>query len=134
MKSLLATLIVISLFVPTAWASDDGQTQPRLNQGGVLTANSSVDIISTTNGVGNVKGVHCKGFYSFNIKIFVDGGSAQTLPIDFAHYPADSEGEYYTGWIPLNVRFTSSIRVQLQRNAGPVASHLTTCVVSWALD
>ncbi len=108
---LLATFIVVSLFVPTAWASDDGQTQPRLNSTGIVFPNTSIDIVSTTNGVGNVKGVYCKSFNSSsgNINIFVDGGAAQVLAIQPGFYAADSNGENFTGWIPLNVRFTTSV-------------------------
>jgi hypothetical protein len=135
MKSyVLATLIVVSLFVPTAWASDDGQTQPRINSSGLNFANTSIDIITTTNGVGNVKGVYCKSSNSSsgNVNIFVDG-SAQTLAIQPSLYPADNNGDNVTGWIPLNVRFTTSIQVQLQKPNGSGTGSLK-CVVSWALD
>ena len=56
MKSFsLATLLVLSLFVPTALVSDDGQTQPRLDYGAVIFPNTSTDLISTTNGTGNIR-------------------------------------------------------------------------------
>lgn len=136
MKSfVLATLIVVSLFAPTAWASDDGQTQPRLTYNDRVFPNTSADIIGTTNGTGNIKGISCKSFNLSRgkINIFVNGGSAQVLDIEPGLYPADSNGENFTGWIPLNVRFTTSIRVQLEKQAGSGTGTLG-CVVSWALD
>ena len=136
MKSyVLATFLVLNLFVPTAFASDDGQTQPRLNQADLVLPNTSVNIIGTTNGSGNVKGVYCRSanLSSATINIYVNGGSAQALQITPIFYPEDVNGEKITGWIPLNVRFTSSIRVELQKafNSG---TGMVTCVVSWGLD
>ena len=136
MKSfVLATLIVISLFAPTAWASDDGQTQPRLTYAERVSPNTSIDIIGTTNGAGNIKGIYCKSinFSRGKINIFVNGGSAQVLEIEPGLYPADSNGDYFTGWIPFNVRFTTSIRVQLEKQAGS-GTGILGCQVSWGLD
>ena len=136
MKSyVLTTLIIVSLFVPTAQASDDGQTQPRLTKATLTGFNTSTDIIATTNGSGNVKGVHCKFIAEddASIKIYVNGGSAQTLFLETEDYPDDLSGNVSSGWIPLNVRFTSSIRVQLTRPSGAGGS-IVTCMVSWGLD
>ena len=136
MKSfVLATLIVVSLFAPTAWASDDGQTQPRLNYGDRTSPNTSTDIIGTTNGAGNIKGIYCSGFNLSRgrINIFVNGGSAQVLAIEPVPFPVDDNGAYITGWIPLNVRFTSSIRVQLEKQTGS-GTGILGCLVSWGLD
>jgi hypothetical protein len=59
--------------------------------------------------------------------------AAQSLTLNAGDYPVDPNGENFSGWIPLNVRFTSSIRVQLQKysNSG---YGWTPCIVSWALD
>jgi hypothetical protein len=136
MKSyVLTTLIIVSLFVPTAQASDDGQTQPRLTRATLSNLGTSIDIIGTTNGSGNVKGVQCKftNEDDASIKIYVNGGSAQTLFLETDLYPDDLSGNFSSGWIPLNVRFTSSIRVQLTRTGGATGS-LVTCGVSWGLD
>ncbi len=136
MKSyVLTTLIIVSLFVPVAQASDDGQTQPRLTRGTLTGTSTSTDIIGTTSGSGNVKGVHCKFIAEddASIKIYVNGGSAQTLFLETDLYPEDFSGNVSSGWIPLNVRFTSSIRVQLTRASGASGS-MVTCIVSWGLD
>jgi hypothetical protein len=135
MKSyVLTTLLVLSLLPPTtALASDDGQTQPRLNHAAAIFPNTSVDVLPTTNGVGNIKGIQCTFVNNATgtVNIFVNGGAAQTLIISGGDYPRDVDGVTYTGWIPFNIRFTSSIRVQLQKGNqnGQVA-----CSVSWGLD
>jgi hypothetical protein len=134
MKSyVLATLLMLSLLTPTALAQDDGQTQPRLNKAAAIFPNTSVDVLPTTNGVGNIKGIHCTFVNNApgTLNIFVDGGAAQTLLLPGGDYPRDVDGKTFTGWIPFNIRFMSSIRVQLQKGNqnGQVA-----CSVSWALD
>ena len=134
MKSfLLTTLLTLSLFVPTALASDDGQTQPRLDYGAVIFPNTSTDLISTTNGTGNIKGIQCRFVNGVQgtINIFVNGGSAQALTLKGSSFPVDVNGENFSGWIPFNVRFTSSIRVQLQKGS---ATGQISCAVSWGLD
>jgi DNA/RNA endonuclease YhcR with UshA esterase domain len=131
--TILTTLLVVSLLTPTALASDDGQTQPRISHAGAIFPNTSVDVLPTTNGVGNIKGIQCTFVNNATgtINIFVNGGSAQTLILSGADFPRDVDGVTYTGWIPFNIRFTSSIRVQLQKGNqnGQVA-----CSVSWGLD
>ena len=130
------TRVICVLLIAVAWnasAADDGQTQPRLSNNSLNSPNTSVDIVGTTNGSGNVKGVQCQNTAGtvINVNIYVNGGSAQTLRIDTS-LPMDSNNN--TGWIPMNVRFSSSIRVQMQRPASPVIYGQTICVVSWALD
>jgi hypothetical protein len=123
------------MFASAARAADDGQTQPRLSTAGLIYTNTSADVISTTNGTGNVKGVQCGLLNNTSgvVNIFVNGGSAQALTINASDYPADFNNENFSGWLPLNVRFTSSIRVQLQKPSGSGTGNFS-CVVSWALD
>jgi hypothetical protein len=134
-NALLAALVVFTFTASTAWAADDGNTQPRLSSGGLIFTNTSADIIATTSGAGNVKGVQCHFLPGSNglINIFVNGGSAQALSMNANEYPADFNNENFSGWLPLNVRFTSSIRVQIQKPAGSGTGNFS-CVVSWALD
>jgi hypothetical protein len=133
--SLFPALVVFTLFASTAYAADDGQTQPKLNSAGLIFANTSTDIISTTSGTGNVKGVYCRFLSGSNavINIFVNGGSAQALSMNASDYPFDANNVSFSGWVPMNVRFTSSIRVQLQKPVGSGSGDVT-CHVSWALD
>jgi hypothetical protein len=127
-----ATFAVLLVMSTAAIAADDGQTQPRLSMGYLVNPNTSTDIIGTTSGTGNVKGVLCQNSVgaSQNVYIYVNGGSGQLLSVN--NVPTDSNGN--TGWIPMNVRFTSSVRVQLVRDASPNVYGTTQCVVSWALD
>lgn len=131
----LAALVTLTVIASPAWAADDGQTQPRLSSAGLIYANTSADVIATTNGTGNVKGVQCHFVNGSNgvINIFVNGGSAQALSMNAGEYPADYNNENFSGWLPLNVRFTTSIRVQLQKPVGSGTGNFS-CVVSWALD
>jgi hypothetical protein len=131
----LVALVALTVVASSAWAADDGQTQPRLSSAGLIYANSSADVIATTNGAGNVKGVLCHFANGSNgvINIFVNGGSAQALSMNASEYPADYNNENFSGWLPLNVRFTSSIRVQLNKPVGSGTGNFS-CLVSWALD
>jgi hypothetical protein len=132
-SKLLAAFVLLFVCSPAIWAVDDGQTRPKLSYG-TLSSGGSVDIIATTNGSGNIKGIHClfENSAVLGIYVYVNGGSAQVLPIDYSYFPQDINGYYATGFIPYNIRFGSSIRVQMSRTAG--SSAWTNCVVSWALD
>jgi|GEM_PF-2168336 len=134
----LFAVVLLSLATATsAFATDDGNTQPKLTSGGVGGGNSSPqDIIGTTNGTGNVKGIQCSSpglgnLGSTTINIYVNGGSAQALSLSNAQVLEDTASNYYTSFIPMNVRFTSSIRVQ---QAGSTSGPFVSCTVSWALD
>ena len=84
-------------------------------------------MIGTTNGTGNVKGIRCSTNQTVNVNIYVNGGSAQQLSLVQGAVSGND-----TGWIPMNVRFTSSIRVRIER---PTSSYdVDQCYVSWALD
>lgn len=132
---LFAVVLLSIATTTTAFAADDGNTQPKLNSGGVGGGISSPqNIIGTTNGAGNVKGVQCSSsgsLASVSISIYVNGGSAQTLALSNAQVLLDSASTFYTMYIPMNVRFTSSIRVTV---AGSVSGPYVSCTVSWALD
>jgi len=126
--------IVLALCVPI-FAADDGQTQPKLNTTTIGSGVSGSDIVPQTSGAGNVKGVNCMSIsslelYYSSVSIYVNGGSAQTLALANAQYMQDSSSTYYTGYIPLNVRFTSSIKVRLTGSG----SGFVSCSVSWGLD
>lgn len=134
---LFAVVLLSIATATTAFAADDGNTQPKLTSGGVGGGISSPqDIIGTTNGAGNVKGVQCSSPSATNlgsaaISIYVNGGSAQTLALSNTQVLLDSASNYYTLFIPMNVRFTSSIRVSV---AGTQWGSFVSCTVSWALD
>jgi archaellum component FlaF (FlaF/FlaG flagellin family) len=59
LRHILTALVVSYVYVAhVAMAADDGQTQPRMNQY-FSNSTTAVDIIGTTSGSGNVKGVAC---------------------------------------------------------------------------
>lgn len=133
-------LAMIALFLfglsPAVWAVDEGQTRPRFNENFLSSSNTSIDIIATTNGSGNVKGVHClfQSGAPVRINFYVNGGAAQAINLGSHEFPTDFNGAIFSGWIPLNIRFSTSIRVQMQRDGSPVSSADIQCSVSWALD
>ena len=120
-RTLVLVLFSIMISVSAARASDDGQTQPRLSIGSTMYANDYSEIIPTTSGAGNVKGLRCVNAVTVSVKMYVNGGAAQTLTID-----ASTDG-----WIPFNVRFTSSIRVRMERASWPTTADDAQCQVSW---
>ncbi|HEX7186440.1 MAG TPA: hypothetical protein VF756_31760 [Thermoanaerobaculia bacterium] len=132
----LTLFVLLLTLAPTAWAVDDGQTKPRLTSASLYSPSTSADIIPTTNGSGNVKGLQCLFILQSPIVayFYVDGAAAQTITISPENFPEDSVAARFTGFIPYNIRFGSSIRVQMQRYASPVSYGTITCTASWALD
>jgi hypothetical protein len=130
------TLLLAFLLVPNAQAVDEGQTRPKLSSGIVLNSATAADVIPLTSGAGNVKAFACwsnstTSLSNATIQIYVDGGSAQTLALSNAISTVDStQTIYYTGYIPMNVRFGTSIKVRMTANAWSE----TFCSVSWGLD
>ena len=142
LRSTLAALVVAyGCVAHVAMAADDGQTQPKVNTNATNSSTTPVDVIGTTNGSGNVKGVSCTllessgNFPGARVKFTVDGGAVQTVDLhDFQTPYDDGAGTLiaYTGWVPFNVRFSSSIRVQIQKQSSSGGS--ISCAVSWGLD
>jgi hypothetical protein len=128
-KLAILSILFPFLMASAAFAADDGNTKPRLNNGAVNTG--TADIINQSSVSGNVKGVSCNfiNTATANIIFTVNGGTAQTINMPWGE--PDVNGDRHTGWIPMNIRFTSSIRVQIQF-AGGIG--LADCDVSWALD
>jgi hypothetical protein len=127
--SKLASLSILFFFLTASatFAADDGNTKPRLTLGGTFTG-TTTDILNETSVSGNVKGVSCHfpNSASGSLIFTVNGATAQTISLP-AGVP-DPDGARHTGWIPMNIRFTSSIRIQVSGNG------TIECDVSWALD
>jgi hypothetical protein len=143
MKKTAASLGLLFLFMAhVALAVDDGQTQPKVSTTFSNSNTTATDLIATTNGSGNVKGVACKltqdgsGFFSAAlVKFYVNGGSAQSVTLTSDYMLPSGTGPYadgYTGWVPFNVRFTSSIRITIQKATS--SGLQIDCAVSWGLD
>lgn len=127
MKKLLGFSAVLLIAATNMSAADDGNTKWRLNKAGVFYPNTSADVIATTSGAGNVKGVRCNGFVLITVSVYVNGGAAESFQYDPSSY---EDGP--SGWIPFNIRFTSTIRVAISRGSG--SSGENYCVVAWGLD
>lgn len=124
-----------------ALAVDEGQARPRLSESVISFPNSTVSLVPLTGGSGNLKGVACifasgANYQNQLVDIFVDGGSAQTLSIDAVFYPSESDGagRTFTGFIPMNVRFETSLKVLLRRPSSPNVDYEVDSSASWALD
>lgn len=126
MKKYFALAAVLSVVMAASvFAADDGNAKWRLSQAAIPYPNTTYDIIATTNGAGNVKGVQCKTDTSLTLSVYVNGGGAETFT-----FPANLVND---GFLPFNIRFTSSIRVTASRSGG--SNYVDqTCSVSWGLD
>ena len=142
-KTFAALVVLVVCVAPAAMAADDGNTQPKVNSASSNSSSTATDIIATTNGSGNVKGVACglnpdgfaTQFPQALVKFYVNGGAAQSVTITGEQHPIHGDAGYevgYTGWVPFNVRFTSSIRVTIQKASSAGSS--IDCAVSWGLD
>ena len=134
--SIVFALLLTFLAAPGAQAVDDGQTRPKLSSATLTFSTTATDVVPLTNGSGNVKGFSCASLSASvlsqsTVQIYVDGGSAQTLILFNALILQDSALNFYTGYIPMNVRFGTSIKVRMTRTSGSEEVH---CSVSWALD
>jgi hypothetical protein len=136
-SSVAFALLLALLVASEAQAVDEGQTQPKLSSAGLIGANTATDLIPITNGAGNVKGIACRStsatvLSTLQILIYVDGGAASTLSIStFYPFMLDNNLSYHTNFIPMNVRFDTSIRVVIQRSS---TSAQIACGASWGLD
>lgn len=131
--SIVTALVLALSIAPAARAVDEGQTQPRLNNNSTF-SNTTVDVISLTNGSGNVKGYQCSETGTLNTKLnfYVDGGAAQVIDFSGALFYTSPDGTtFITDMVPVNIRFGSSIRVTLQKTSG---TGVVNCAVSWGLD
>jgi hypothetical protein len=136
-KALVALVVVFVCAAHAAMAGDDGQTQPKLNTASSNSSSTPTDLIASTNGTGNIKGVTCVLNHDGSgnqptaiVKFYVNGGGAQTVALSGFQGVANSAG--YTGWVPYNVRFTSSIQITIQKQTS--FGNAVDCAVSWALD
>jgi len=131
-KIAIFSILLLVLTAAAAFATDDGNTKPHLSSTTVVYGLGSPDIINQTSVTGNVKGVSCDFNSSLPPRIVftVNGATAQTISLPNG-FP-DAYGYGHTGWIPMNIRFTSSIRVQAQFVG--TGSGEADCYVSWALD
>jgi hypothetical protein len=126
-KLAIRSILLLFFAASAIFAADDGNTKPRLTTGGTFTG-TAADIINETSVSGNVKGVSCHFPNSASGSLTFTVNSATPQVISLPGGVLDVNGEKHTGWIPMNIRFTSSIRVQVSGNG------TIECDLSWALD
>ncbi|HYM61759.1 MAG TPA: hypothetical protein VEZ11_12810 [Thermoanaerobaculia bacterium] len=129
MRMTLITILALAMVVtlaPVAQAADDGNTQLKLSSTTLFYPNDADDAVNTT-GTGNVKAIRCNNIVApITMQITVNGGTTQS----FGNL-GDSGAD--TLWIPMNLRFTSSIRVRFL-NGNYYQTGGCVCTVSLGLD
>jgi hypothetical protein len=143
MRLPLLALVLATLWANVATAADDGLTQPKVSYAYNNSSVTATDLIATTNGGGNVKGVLCQlhrdvadNLPNAVVKFYVNGGSAQSVTLRYDYVPQSGDAGFvaaHTGWVPFNVRFTTSIRITIQKE-DTSSSGAIKCAASWALD
>jgi len=136
----LVLTVALCVFIPAlAHAADPGNVTPRYSAATIFLSNSTVDLIPSTSAAGNVRGIKCifpdnAGGASVKIKTSVDGATATSFIIDPTNLEreADLAGQFTSGWIPMNIQFTSSIQVQLNNTSLGTAN--INCWASWGTN
>lgn len=129
MRTALIITLVLALGVivaPAARAADDGNTQFKFSSVNLYYPNDAYDAINTS-GTGNIKGIRCNNVNApMTLQITVNGGTTQSI----TNLGDDGTD---TLWIPMNIRFTSSIHVRFV-NGTSYQFNGCACTVSWGLD
>lgn len=102
-------------------------------------ANTTVDLIPNATTVsGTVLGIQCvfpsgTSVGEDRVSFIVDAGTTRTFNITGLNYPQESNGtgQWFTGWIPLNVPFTTSIHVTLDNTPQGSLPDTVNCFISW---
>jgi len=136
MKTRLALALVLLALVPAMVSATE---TPKYSAATISTSNSTVDLIPSTSGSGDLWGLKCifpstSTGQSVKILYTIDGGAATSYIIDPTSIERESDGagQFTTGWIPLHVHFASSVRVQLNNTSlGTIAIN---CWASWGLN
>lgn len=129
MRTALIITLVLGLTMvaaPAAKAADDGNTQLKLNSVYLYYPNDAYDAINTT-GSGNIKAIRCNNLNApMTMQLTVNGGTTQSFT-----NVGDSGTD--TLWIPMNIRFTSSVHLRFV-NGTSYQFNGCTCSVSWGID
>jgi hypothetical protein len=89
------------------------------------------------NGSGNVWGVKCifpsnAGGASVNVQFTLDGGTTRTITLDPTYYEQEEFSRFVSEWIPMDLTFSSSVRIQLN-NTG-LGTTTIDCWASWGTN
>ncbi len=119
-------IVVAAIVAMPARAADDGNTQLKLSSVNLYYPNDAWDAINTS-GSGNIKAIRCNSLTApMTLQITVNGGTTQSFT-NLADTGTD------TLWIPMNIRFTSSVHVRFV-NGSSYQTNGCGCQVSWGLD
>jgi hypothetical protein len=133
-KLLLAAAVVLVL--PSAvHASVGGNAIPKYSYAQLFAPNSTVDLIPTTSGSGNVWGIRCitsSTSDSIVVTFTVDGNPSHTITIDPLLFEVDPNGRLISGWLNLDVAFSTSIHVQIHNTT--LTAGTIDCWASWGLN
>lgn len=129
----------LALWIVIPAAAHAGNVTPMYSAGTISIANSTVNLIPSTSGSGNVRGILCNfpssaGGASVKVIFTVDGGTASSFIIDpvFLERESNGAGQFVSGWIPMDIEFTSSIQIQLNNTLLGTAT--IRCWASWGLN
>lgn len=134
----IAAIIVLALPFASQAATVGGNAVPHYNHAQISTMGSTVDLVPSTSGSGNVWGVKCifpstAGGASVNVQFTVDGMTpVRTITLDPTNFDQDCSGRYLSGWIPMDIAFSTSIRIQLN-NTG-LGTTTIDCYASWGTN
>jgi hypothetical protein len=133
----LGWALALGLLIPAA--AHAGNLTPKYSVATISVANSTVNLIPSTAGSGNVHGIKCLfpsagGGASVKIIFTVDSGTASSFILDptVMERESDGAGKFLSGWIPMDIEFSSSIQVQLNNTLLGTAA--ITCSAAWGLN
>lgn len=139
LKLVIAAAVLLALPSASRAATVGGNAVPHYNHAQISSANSTVDLIPSTNGAGNLWGVQCifastAGGASVNIEVTVDNppGTTHTITLDPTGFPQDENDKFMSGWVPMDITFGSNIHVQLN-NTG-LGTTTIDCYASWGTN
>jgi hypothetical protein len=135
-KLLMAATIVLVVSSAAQAATVGGNAIPKYSYGQIFAPNQTIDVIPSTSSVsGNIWGVRCitsSTSDSVAVNFTVDGGTVRTITLDPLLFEADANGRLISGWIPLDVTFSTSIRVQIHNTS--LTAGTIDCWAAWGTN
>jgi hypothetical protein len=125
--------LVLAAFLP---ALAHAVPIPHYNAATIFTANSTVTLVPSTNGSGELNGIKCifpstASGASVKVIFTIDGAASSNIIIDPTNLERESSGagQFTSEWIPVDLEFFTSIQVQLNNTGLGTAS--INCWASW---
>ena len=130
----LGLALLLSALVP---AMANAAPVPRYSAATISTANSTVDLIPTYNASGgHLDGIQCifpSNASGASVKLLfnIDGGAQTNFIIDPTNLEREDNlgGQFISGWLPFNLAFSTSLRVQLNNTSLGTAT--INCWATW---